>query len=168
MKSLYVSDNDGGYRTAKGSEICEAASAYVFEKALKARPTIRSVNDAKEFLQHQAGVDFEQFGVIYMDNRRRVLKVEVLFRGSVDMALVHPREVARQCIAENAACVMIFHNHPSGCIEPSPQDIQMTRMMSEALALLSIALVDHILVAGTKAISFVERGIHIAPPEQQE
>jgi DNA repair protein RadC len=130
------------YRAATGSEVCEAASKYVFEEAITTKRTIRSAADAKEYLARQAGVAHEQFGVIFLDNRHRVLSIEIMFEGTVNMAQVHPREVAKQALTLNASAIMIFHNHPSGCCEPSADDIRLTQMMSEAMGLLGIELLD--------------------------
>jgi DNA repair protein RadC len=147
------------FRPASTTEVCEAASTYIFKEATSTKRTIRSAADAKEYLSRQAGVDHEQFGAIFLDNRFRVLSIEILFVGTISVAVVHPREVAKRALQLDASAIMIFHNHPSGCCEPSAADIQLTRGLAEALAMLDITLVDHILIAGIKAISFVERGI---------
>jgi DNA repair protein RadC len=170
---LLVYDRVAGiYRTASTSEVCEMATKLSFEKAIRAMPVIRAVADLKEYLAHQAGIDFEQFGVIFMDNRHRVIDMRIMFSGSVESTSVHFREIARACINLNAARIVVFHNHPSGCCEPSPQDITMTRALTEAMALLSIHVIDHVLIAGVKAVSFHERGIELVnlagyvPPEK--
>ncbi|OOC09037.1 MULTISPECIES: RadC family protein [Thioalkalivibrio] len=100
---------------------------------------------------------FEVFGVLFLDNRHRVLAFEELFRGTIDGASVHPREVVRRVLHHNAAAVILAHNHPSGVAEPSRSDALITRRLSEALALVDVRLVDHLIIGDT-AVSLAERG----------
>ncbi len=157
MTELYMKSGDG-YRVATPSKICEAASAYLFKKITKESPKIESPREAGEFLKNQAGLNHEQFGIVFLDNRHRVVEVKIMFKGSIDSAMVHPREVVREALDLNAAAVVLFHNHPSGGCEPSMADIKITKMLKEALALFDIRIIDHLLVAGVKCVSFAERG----------
>ncbi|WP_018946661.1 DNA repair protein RadC [Thioalkalivibrio sp. AKL17] len=100
---------------------------------------------------------FEVFGVLFLDNRHRVLAFEELFRGTIDGASVHPREVVRRVLHHNAAAVILAHNHPSGVAEPSRSDALITRRLSEALSLIDVRLVDHLIIGDT-AVSLAERG----------
>ena len=84
--------------------------------------------------------------------------MEELFQGSLTESRVYPREVARLALARNAARVIIAHNHPSGSAKASEADIQLTRQLGQALALIDVRLLDHILVAGHQALSFAEQG----------
>jgi DNA repair protein RadC len=88
-----------------------------------------------------------------------VIVFEELFRGTIDGASVHPREVVRRALAHNAAAVILSHNHPSGVAEPSRADIQLTRRLSEALALIDVRVLDHIVVGDDNGVSFAERGL---------
>jgi DNA repair protein RadC len=146
------------YREANMNVICEAASRYVFEKVSHERPLLASPAAAKEFVRHQAGLDFEQFGVIYLDKRHRAIKVEVLFTGTIDGASVHPREVVKHALIEGAATVIFFHNHPAGVADPSQADEMITKRLKEALALVDIRVLDHLIV-GSTVFSFAEKGI---------
>lgn len=101
----------------------------------------------------------EVFACLYLDNRHRVLGYEELFFGTIDGASVHPREVVRQCIAHNAAAVILAHNHPSGVAEPSRSDEDITQRLKEALALVDIRLLDHMVVGDGAIISLAERGL---------
>ncbi len=102
---------------------------------------------------------YELFCCLHLDNRHHLIAFEELFRGTIDGASVHPREVLRQALARNAAAVVLVHNHPSGTAEPSAADQFITRRLSDALALLDIRVLDHLIVADTGCVSFVERGL---------
>ncbi len=88
----------------------------------------------------------EQFVCLMLDNRHRVMTTRVLFRGTINGASVHPREVVKQALADNAAAVILAHNHPSGIAEPSQADIQITHRLRDALALVDIRVLDHVIV----------------------
>jgi DNA repair protein RadC len=100
----------------------------------------------------------ERFGVLYLDNRHRVIAEEVLFEGSIDSATVHPRVVVQRALAVNAAAVVVGHNHPSGVAEPSAADRQLTAQLKQALALVEVRLLDHFVVGDGPAVSMAERG----------
>ena len=101
----------------------------------------------------------EVFGLIYLDNRNRVIDSEHMFRGTIDGASVHPREVVKSALAKNAAAVICYHNHPSGVAEPSQADELITRRVKEALSLVDIRLLDHLVVGDGNCESFAERGL---------
>ncbi len=102
---------------------------------------------------------YEVFCCLYLDIRHRLIAFEELFRGTVDCAQVHPREVLRQALAHNAAAVIVAHNHPSGGIEPSPADDAITCRLRDGLALMDVRVVDHIIVGGSRCYSFAEHGL---------
>ncbi|MGH8260578.1 MAG: JAB domain-containing protein, partial [Steroidobacteraceae bacterium] len=102
---------------------------------------------------------YEVFCCLHLDARHRLIRFEELFRGTVDGAAVHPREVARQAFAHNSAAVILAHNHPSGVAEPSHADELITRRVRDALALIDVSVLDHIVVGGETCISFAERGL---------
>ncbi|HLP30524.1 MAG TPA: DNA repair protein RadC [Geothrix sp.] len=101
----------------------------------------------------------EVFAVLFLDNRHRVIAFEELFHGTIDGASVHPREVVRQAMGHNAAAVILAHNHPSGVAEPSRADESITRRLREALALVDIRVLDHVIVGDGQAVSLAERGL---------
>jgi DNA repair protein RadC len=100
----------------------------------------------------------EVFAVLYLDNQHRVLEFEELFRGTLDGASVHPREVVKAALRRNAAALIFAHNHPSGVAEPSAADRSLTRRLREALALVDIRVLDHLVVGDGETISLAERG----------
>ncbi len=102
---------------------------------------------------------YEVFCCIFLDNRNRVIRLDELFRGTIDGASVHPREVVRQALAVNAAAVILAHNHPSGVAEPSQADEVITRRLTSALALVDIRVLDHLVIGDGTAVSFAERGL---------
>lgn len=101
----------------------------------------------------------EVFCCVYLDNRHRVLAFEELFRGTLDGASVHPREVVKRALGRNAAAVILVHNHPSGLAEPSQADELITRRLKDALALVDIRVLDHLVVGDASCESFAERGL---------
>ncbi|TVP89216.1 MAG: JAB domain-containing protein [Thioalkalivibrio sp.] len=101
---------------------------------------------------------YEVFACLFLDNRHRMLAFEELFRGTIDGASVHPREIVRRVLHHNAAAVILAHNHPSGVAEPSRADEAITRRVQEALGLLDVRVLDHVIVAD-ETLSFAERGL---------
>ena len=101
----------------------------------------------------------ETFCLIFLDNRHRILGFEEMFKGTVDSAAVHPREVVRRSLEMCAAAVIAVHNHPSGVPTPSEADERITEKLKLALALLEIRLLDHIVVGEGEAVSFIELGL---------
>lgn len=102
---------------------------------------------------------YEVFCCLYLDNRNRLISFEELFRGTIDGASVHPREVVRQALAHNAAALILAHNHPSGVAEPSQADELITRRLRSALGLVDIRVLDHLVVGDGATVSFAERGL---------
>jgi DNA repair protein RadC len=101
----------------------------------------------------------EVFGCLFLDNRHRALRFEELFYGTIDGASVHPREVVRRALACNAAAVILAHNHPSGVADPSRADQLLTRRLQDALALVDVRVLDHLVVGDGETVSFAERGL---------
>lgn len=102
--------------------------------------------------------DYEVFACLMLDNRNRVIAFRELFRGTIDGACVYPREVVKQALADNAAAVILAHNHPSGVCEPSQADIRITENLRAALALVDIRVLDHVIV-GDGVTCLSERGL---------
>ncbi|HIJ21963.1 MAG TPA: DNA repair protein RadC [Gammaproteobacteria bacterium] len=106
------------------------------------------------------GYPQEVFAALYLDNQHRVITFETLFTGTIDGASVHPREVVRSALQHNAAALIFAHNHPSGVAEPSASDRSITQTLKEALSLVDIRVLDHIIIGdGESTTSFAERGI---------
>jgi DNA repair protein RadC len=116
--------------------------------------------DTERYLQARLShFPYEVFACLFLDSRHRVIAYEELFRGTIDGASVHPREVIRRALVHNAAAVILAHNHPSGVAEPSEADHRLTRRLAEALALVDVRVLDHFVVGDRCAVSFAQRGI---------
>ena len=121
---------------------------------------LNNPNAVREFLHARLrDRPYEVFCCLYLDNRNRLIQFEELFRGTIDGASVHPREVARRALRRNAAALILAHNHPSGICEPSRADIQLTRRLVDALALVDIRVLDHLVIGDGCAVSLAERGL---------
>jgi DNA repair protein RadC len=101
----------------------------------------------------------EVFWCLFLDSQHRVLASQPLFYGTIDGASVYPREVVRACLSHNAAAVIFAHNHPSGVAEPSQADRRITTRLREALDLVDIRTLDHIIIAGNQSVSMAELGM---------
>lgn len=100
----------------------------------------------------------EAFYILFLDNQHRVIHSEVMFEGTIDSASVYPREVVKRALEQNAAALILAHNHPSGVAEPSQSDRRITQRLCDALALVEIRILDHFVVGDGEVISFAERG----------
>lgn len=114
---------------------------------------------AEKFLKEQlAHYKHEVFAVLFLDKRHRVLSFEHLFRGTIDGATVHAREVVKRALHHNAAAVIFAHNHPSGVAEPSQPDMQITKRLVEIMGLMDVAVLDHVVVGGNNTCSMAAFG----------
>lgn len=114
----------------------------------------------KDFLRLKLGErPHEVFAVVFLDTQNRVLAIEELFRGTLSQTSVYPREVVKEALARNAAAVVLVHNHPSGSAEPSRADEFLTTTLRQALALVDVRVLDHLIVTRTGVTSFAELGL---------
>jgi len=135
-------------------QILERRITYQVDK-----PVIKSPEESKDYVKLQlAARPYEVFACLFLDGRHRVIAFEELFRGTIDGCSVHPREVVKTALAHNAAAVILAHNHPSGNAEPSQADRRITERLRDALALVDVRVLDH-LVVGQEVVSFAERGL---------
>jgi DNA repair protein RadC len=131
-----------------------------FREALRSGPALTAPEATRTFLLAQLrDRPYEVFCCLYLDNRHRLIAFEELFRGTIDRAGVHPREVLRQTLLHNAAAVILAHNHPSGVLEPSQADELITRRLKEALALMDVRVLDHLIIGDGHCFSFCEHGL---------
>ena len=123
-------------------------------------PVLANPKTVREHLSlHFAGRERETFACLFLDNRHRLIALEEMFLGTIDGASVHPREVVKRALQVNAAAVILAHNHPSGVAEPSQADELITARLRDALALVDIRVLDHVVVGGNVVVSFAERGL---------
>jgi len=127
---------------------------------LRVGEAFHSVYAVSDYLKlHFAGQVHESFAVMFLDARHALLAFEDLFRGTLTQAGVYPREVLKRALQHNAAAVILAHNHPSGEAEPSAADRGLTCELKEALAHIDVRVLDHVVVAGNRAVSMAERGL---------
>lgn len=151
-----------GLGTAKYAQVQAAMemARRVMDEPLRQGDPLRSPHDTRRYLSSRLGTyPHEVFAGLFLDNRHRVIQYQELFRGTIDGAAVYPREVVRQALECNAAAVIFAHNHPSGVAEPSQADISLTRRLKEALGLVDIRVLDHMVVGHGEVISLAERGL---------
>jgi DNA repair protein RadC len=137
----------------------ECSLRLMQEKLLPGR-LLASPADSQDYLMARLrDLPHEVFGCIFLDNRHRVLGFDELFRGTIDNTTVYPREVVRQALHRNAAAVILAHNHPSGVPEPSDADRLITRRIRDALDLVDVRLLDHVVVGDGACVSLAGRGL---------
>ena len=157
--TLFATNRNGTLRPATDEEILDAARSILARRVRRGRP-LSNPHHTRDYLRLAlAHLDYELFAVLFLDNRHRVIEFAPLFRGTVDGASVHPREVVKEALARNAAAVILAHNHPSGVAEPSAADELITSRVKDALALVDIRVLDHFVVTGDAIVSFAERGL---------
>ena len=119
-----------------------------------------SADTVKHYVQlHLAAKGHEVFAVLFLDSQNRLVAMEELFRGTLTQTSVYPREVVLRALHHQAAAVILAHNHPSGHAEPSRADELLTKRLSDALALVDVRVIDHLVVGGNDVVSFAERGL---------
>jgi DNA repair protein RadC len=128
-------------------------------RGLAERPRLTTPRQLAAYLLPQYGaVAVEQFGIVMLDTRHRVIRVRIVSVGSLDSTIVHPREVFREAASASAAAVVLFHNHPSGDPTPSPDDFALTTRMVSAGDIMGIDVIDHVILADQRYFSLVEAG----------
>lgn len=137
----------------------EIARRYIYE-SVHLRNVLTSPDEVRDYIRLRLhGLEHEVFSALFLDNRHRVIEYRELFQGTIDSAAVYPREVVKHCLRCNAAAVIFSHNHPSGVAEPSDTDIRLTRKLTDALALIDVRVLDHVIVGTGVITSLAERGL---------
>ncbi len=137
----------------------ELSRRYLFDE-ISGRDVLTSPEATRQYLKARLrAYPHEVFACLFLDNRHRVIEYRELFRGTIDGASVHPREVVREAMRWNAAAVIFAHNHPSGVAEPSQADLRITQRLREALDLVDVRVLDHFVVGEGGGTSFAERGL---------
>jgi len=156
---LYVRESDSSYRVASGDEIVDNAKSIIKKKLMRVGK-VASPNEAKEFLMLQLGdLEHEVFACLFLDNRHQILAFEELFKGTINSSAVYPREVMKRVLHHNAVSVIFAHNHPSGYIAPSTSDINITKVLVDALKLIDVNVLDHIIVGKGECLSMREMSL---------
>lgn len=163
MRTPFKRLKQGGHyvldQPASEDEIIKMAMQLI-QKRFRRGKAINNPADTQSYLQLKlAQFEYEVFCVLYLDNRHRILKFKEMFRGTIDGAHIYPREVVKYALQCNAAAVILAHNHPSGIAEPSQSDQAITQRLKDALALVEVRVLDHIVISATEVVSFAERGL---------
>ena len=158
----FIQNDSGLYELstpASPDDIVSAATGILYME-LTQREAMTRPEDAGQFLQLElAREKNEHFSVLFLNSRHRVLAFERLFHGTIDSSAVHPRVVVQRALEHNAATVILAHNHPSDCCEPSEADRRITRRLIDALTLVDIRVLDHLIVSRAEWASLAERGL---------
>ena len=149
----------GNARAAQVSAALELARRFT-EEEVQLAETLSGAEEAYRFLKPRLrDLPHEVFAVIFLNQKHGVLAYRELFRGSIHASSVHPREVVKAVLKENAAAVILAHNHPSGHVSPSPDDLRLTEDLKALLGHLDVRVVDHLIVGGNGYFSFAREGL---------
>lgn len=158
MAAFKEVDGIGVAKFAQLRGIAELARRFYIVRMQEEDPLL-TPEMTREFLQSQlADAEREIFMAIFLDNKNRVLKHCHLFSGTLSHVEVHPREIVREAIKVNAAGVILAHNHPSGCAEPSRADKEITKRIIKCCQIMDIRVLDHLIIGRGEYLSFAEHG----------
>ena len=156
---LYVRSESRRYRAANADEIIEAARSVADRRMQRGASFANPTDTGTFFMDKLGGLEREVFAAVFLDTRHRLIESAELFQGTIDGAEVHPREVVRKALRCNAAAVIVAHNHPSGMMSPSAADRVVTARLKQALALVDVRLLDHLIVSGRESLNMAAKGL---------
>lgn len=138
-----------------------AKALAILQRRMSTAVIMNSPQLVKDFFQMEAArhPDCEVFGVLFLDAQHRMIAFHEMFRGTLTQTSVYPREVVKEALGVGAAAVILTHNHPSGCLNPSRADELLTQTLKSALALIDVKVLDHIITSNAGALSFAEKGL---------
>jgi DNA repair protein RadC len=149
----------GPAKFAQLRAVLEMSRRYLYGE-IQGRDVMSSPEATRDYLKLRLGTyPHEVFAALFLDNRHRVIDYRELFAGTIDGASVHPREVVRAALELNAAAIIFAHNHPSGVAEPSQSDLRITQRLKDALALIDVRVLDHLIIGEGGGTSLAERGL---------
>lgn len=145
--------------TVNETQLVHKALRVMEQRLFQRGPYLENAKDARHYLRLKlAGEKNEVFAVLFLDNKHRILAFESLFQGTVDSTTVHPRRVVQRALDHNSAAVILVHNHPSGCTEPSNKDMVLTHELKRLLEGIQVRVLDHFIVGEGEPYSFAEAG----------
>lgn len=158
---MRIQDTKGNYVSVPAKAIRLAARELALKAmARKTDTPLGKPSDTADYLRDYFNtLEHEVFGALFLDTRNRIIAFEPLFRGTIDGASVHAREVVKTTLKHNASRVVFAHNHPSGVATPSGADERITQKLRRALDLIDVIVLDHIIIAGDDFCSFAEKGL---------
>ncbi len=158
VHTLYVRSPNGRYRLASDDQVLAAGRVAAESLISVSNPMVQPARVVQFFQAKLAGLGHECAAFLYLDAQLKPIRyIEQAF-GTLCHASIYPREIVKTALRVNAAALLMAHNHPSGLAEPSAPDVSMTRQLKQALALVDVRLLDHVVVAATQAVSLAERG----------
>jgi DNA repair protein RadC len=159
---FFMADPKGKYKTNRAiteNQIIKAANAILKSRVAQKEHLITCPEDTKRLLVTQmANYEREVFVCLFLDNRHHVISMEEMFKGTIDGTSVYPREVVKRALQLNAAALIVAHNHPSGVTTPSQSDKNITAHLKDALSLMDIRLLDHLIIGGAEVFCMAEWG----------
>jgi len=156
---LFTRDESGQYLPASAMRILEIAR-IVADDIVTRDMKFNTPACTGQFLVAKLGsLTHEVFAVLFLDNQHQLIEYREMFRGTLDSCSVHPREVVKEALLLNAGALVLSHNHPSGQTSPSNADRAITKRLQEALALIDIRILDHLVIGGGRYASFAELGL---------
>ena len=156
---LYRLPGFGPARYVELQACLEIGRRYLATRLDRGDPLNSTADTARFLMARLRHLPFEVFSCLFLDNRHRVIEFEQLFRGTIDGTSVHAREVVRRALDHNAAAVIFAHNHPSGVAEPSQADRFLTDQLVNALSMVEVTVVDHLIIGDGDCVSFVDLGL---------
>jgi len=158
VQALHPAAATTPHRTMRHPVIAQALELLACE--VHQSDVLTDPSTVKDFLRLKlADRPHEVFAVVFLDAQHRVIDVQEMFRGTLTQTSVYPREVVIEALKHNAAALILCHNHPSGCADPSRADETLTQTLKQALALVDVRVLDHFIVTRAGVTSFAELGI---------
>lgn len=155
---LYVRSPTGRYKLATDDQVL-AAGRVAAESLISGSPPMAQPDKVAKFFQSKlACLGHECAAFLYLDTQLKPIRYIEQAMGTLSQASIYPREIVKTALRLNAAGLLMAHNHPSGLAEPSPADLNLTRQLKQALALIDVRVLDHIIVSATQTTSLAERG----------
>ncbi len=159
QRELCLLPGIGPAKATRFAAMKELAQRHMLE-VVKSTDVLTSSAATRDYLRLKfRDCQSEIFSCLFLDNQHHVVKLEELFRGTIDGAAVYPREVVKRCLYHNAAAVILAHNHPSGVAEPSQADIAITEKLKKALQTIEVRVLDHLIIGKSTVVSLAERGL---------
>lgn len=156
---LFVRDHAKTYRLAHADEVIQAAQQLLLAKVHE-RDVLSSPQAVRDYLRARLStLEHEVFAVMHLDAQNRLIDYVEMFRGTLTQTSVYPREIVKEAIRRNSAALILVHNHPSGCAQPSRADEALTQTLRAALTLIDVRVLDHMIVAGADVTSMAEKGL---------
>lgn len=144
----------------KEQRAIDKALKIIEKKIIKREVSLTNPYLVEDYLRLQLeGKHDEHFGIVFLDNQHRVIESRIISVGTIDAAAIYPRTVLKHCLDVNSPAILLYHNHPSGVSSPSSADKTITSKLSEALALVDIRILDHLIIGSGEMFSFANAGL---------